>query len=219
MDSVAPSASLRTNAVRKTELAIEGMTCASCVGRVERALRAVPGVMAARVNLATERAVVEGGADSPLLIQAIDDAGYAARPIDRAALREADDAARKEAEQAALKRAVVVSIALTLPVVALEMGSHLVPGLHHLIVRTIGMQWNWIIQFALTTLVILGPGRRFYQQGFPALLRLAPDMNSLVAVGTVAAYAYSLVATFTPALLPAVNVKVCVAPPSACGGT
>lgn len=55
-------------------------------------------------------------------------------------MREADDAARKEAEQAALKRAVVVSIALTLPVVALEMGSHLVPGLHHLIVRTIGMQ-------------------------------------------------------------------------------
>ena len=208
MDSVAPSASLRTNAVRKTELAIEGMTCASCVGRVERALRAVPGVMAARVNLATERAVVEGGADSPLLIQAIDDAGYAARTIDRAALREADDAARKEAEQAALKRAVVVSIALTLPVVALEMGSHLVPGLHHLIVRTIGMQWNWIIQFALTTLVILGPGRRFYQQGFPALLRLAPDMNSLVAVGTLAAYAYSLVATFTPALLPAQAVNV-----------
>jgi Au+-exporting ATPase len=192
----------------KTELAIEGMTCASCVGRVERALRTVPGVTAARVNLATERAVVEGNADSRLLIQAIDDTGYTARPIDRTALREADDAARKEVEQAALKRAVVVSTALTLPVVALEMGAHLVPGLHHLIVRTVGMQWNWIIQFALTTLVILGPGRRFYQQGFPALLRLAPDMNSLVAVGTSSAYAYSLVATFLPALLPAEAVNV-----------
>ena len=192
----------------KTELAIEGMTCASCVGRVERALRTVPGVTAARVNLATERAVVEGGVDARLLIQAIDDAGYAARPIDRASSREADDAVRKDAEQAALKRAVAVSIALTLPVVVLEMGAHLVPGVHHLINRTLGMQWNWVIQFALTTLVILGPGRRFYQHGFPALFRLAPDMNSLVAVGTLAAYAYSLVATFMPALLPAEAVNV-----------
>lgn len=194
--------------VVKTELAIEGMTCASCVGRVERALHTVPGVMAARVNLATERAIVEGGADARLLIRAIGEAGYTARPIDRAFAREVDDAARKDAEQAALKRAVIVSMALTLPVFALEMGSHLIPGVHHLIMRTIGMQWNWIIQFALTTLVILGPGRRFYQHGFPALLRLAPDMNSLVAVGTLAAYAYSLVATFMPALLPAEAVNV-----------
>ena len=192
----------------KTELAIEGMTCASCVGRVERALHIVPGVMAARVNLATERAVVEGGADARLLVRAIGEVGYTARLIDRASSREVDDAARKDAEQAALKRAVIVSIALTLPVFALEMGSHLIPGLHHLITRTIGMQWNWIIQFALTTLVILGPGRRFYQHGFPALFRLAPDMNSLVAVGTLAAYAYSLVATFMPALLPAEAVNV-----------
>ncbi len=84
-----------------------------------------------------------------LLIQAIDDAGYAARPIDRASSREADDVVRKDAEQAALKRAVAVSIALTLPVVVLEMGAHLVPGVHHLINRTLGMQWNWVIQFAL----------------------------------------------------------------------
>src|SRR5690625_5058448 len=58
------------------------------------------------------------------------------------------------------------------------------------------------------TLVLLLPGRRFYQQGIPALLRLAPDMNSLVAVGTFAAYAYSLVATFTPSLLPEGTVNV-----------
>ncbi len=192
----------------KTEFAIEGMTCASCVGRVERALRTVPGVTTARVNLATERAVVEGGADARLLIQVIGEAGYTARLIDRASSRDLDDMARKDAEQAALKRAVILSIALTLPVFALEMGSHLIPGVHHLIMRTIGMQWNWIIQFALTTLVILGPGRRFYQHGFPALFRLAPDMNSLVAVGTLAAYAYSLVATFMPALLPAEAVNV-----------
>jgi Au+-exporting ATPase len=172
--------------VSTTELAIEGMTCASCVGRVERALHTVPGVTAARVNLATERAVVEGGADARLLIRAIGGAGYTARLIDLSSSCGVDDAARKHAEQAELKRAVIVSVALTLPTFALEMGSHLIPGVHDLIMRTIGMQWNWILQFALTTLVILGPGRRFYQHGFPALFRLAPDMNSLVAVGTLA---------------------------------
>src|SRR3546814_12570355 len=83
------------------------------------------------------------------------------------------------------------------------MGSHLIPGVHELILRTIGAQWNWIIQFILTTLVLAGPGIRFYRHGIPALFRLAPDMNSLVAVGTLAAYVYSLVATFAPSLLPA----------------
>src|SRR5690606_37984442 len=62
--------------------------------------------------------------------------------------------------------------------------------------------------FALTLLVLVIPGRRFYQKGFPALVRLAPDMNSLVAVGTAAAFGYSLVATFAPGLLPAGTVNV-----------
>jgi Au+-exporting ATPase len=70
------------------------------------------------------------------------------------------------------------------------------------------MQASWYIQFALTTLVLAGPGLRFYRKGVPALMRLAPDMNSLVAVGTIAAYAYSLVATFAAQLLPAGTVNV-----------
>ncbi|HZJ81994.1 MAG TPA: copper-translocating P-type ATPase, partial [Guyparkeria sp.] len=115
---------------------------------------------------------------------------------------------RKDAERGALKRDLTFAAVLTLPVFILEMGAHLVPGMHELIVRTIGTQWNWYIQFALTTLVVAGPGRRFYKHGVPALFRLAPDMNSLVAVGTFAAYAYSLVATFTPSLLPVGTVNV-----------
>ena len=63
------------------DLAIEGMTCASCVGRVERALLAVPGVTAASVNLATERATVQGIADRAALLAAVEDAGYDARPL------------------------------------------------------------------------------------------------------------------------------------------
>src|SRR5690606_4339397 len=78
----------------------------------------------------------------------------------------------------------------------------------HWVVDNIGLQQSWYFQFVLTTLVLLLPGRRFYATGFPALFRLAPDMNSLVAVGTLAAYAYSVVATFAPGLLPAGTVNV-----------
>lgn len=97
---------------------------------------------------------------------------------------------------------------LALPVFLLEMGSHLIPEIHEVVAATIGMQNSWYLQFVLTTLVLVVPGIRFYQKGFPALARLAPDMNALVAVGTSAAYVCSLVATFAPGLLPAGTVNV-----------
>ena len=192
----------------KTELSIEGMTCASCVGRVERALASVSGVRSAHVNLATERASIEGSVDPAVLIKAVEDAGYDAKVIDDSAAQDAEAASRKDAELAVLKRDLIIAAVLTAPVFLLEMGSHLVPGVHDLIMNSIGMQASWYLQFALTTLVVFFPGLRFYQKGFPALLRLAPDMNSMVAVGTMAAYAYSVVATFAPGILPAGTVNV-----------
>ena len=192
-----------------TELAIEGMTCASCVGRVERALKGVSGVSDVVVNLATERATIRGLASVDTLIAAVKNSGYEAQTHDSAALSEGDEAAaKKEVERTALKRNLLLSIALALPVFIIEMGSHLIPGVHAFVERTIGMQSSWYLQFILTTLVLLIPGRSFYTKGFPALLRLAPDMNSLVAVGTLAAYAYSVVATFLPSLLPSGTVNV-----------
>ncbi|ELT51228.1 heavy metal translocating P-type ATPase [Brucella intermedia] len=195
------------------ELSIDGMTCASCVGRVERALKALDGVSDATVNLATERATVRGSVDVSTLVKAIADVGYEARPIggtsNAQSQAETDDRAeRKEAEQRELKRDFALAAALTVPVFLLEMGSHVIPGVHGLIEATIGMQNNWYIQFVLTTIVLFVPGIRFYEKGFPALGRLAPDMNSLVAVGTIAAYGYSLVATFAPGLLPAGTINV-----------
>ena len=190
-----------------TELAIEGMTCASCVGRVEKALMAVPGVTGASVNLATERASITGTADEQSLIAAVAAAGYTARPSGTGTGEE-QAAERKETEGRVLKRDLVIAATLTLPVFLLEMGAHMVPGVHEFIGRTIGMQASWYIQFALTTLVLAFPGIRFYEKGLPALARLAPDMNSLVAVGTLAAYLYSLVATFAAGLLPAGTVNV-----------
>ncbi|MCO5120030.1 MAG: heavy metal translocating P-type ATPase [Burkholderiaceae bacterium] len=191
------------------DLSVEGMTCASCVGRVERALAAVPGVAEAAVNLATERATVRGVAPVDALLAAVDKAGYDARLVESAGQGADDEAtARKDAERAELRRDLLVAAALALPVFVLEMGSHMVPAMHHWVMDTIGMQRSWYLQFVLTTLVLLFPGRRFYTAGIPALLRLAPDMNSLVAVGTLAAYAYSVVATFAPGLLPAGTVNV-----------
>ncbi|GGA53739.1 copper-translocating P-type ATPase [Pelagibacterium lentulum] len=184
------------------------MTCASCVGSVERALKAVPGVVSATVNLATERAVIQGNVDVALLVKAVEGTGYSAKAVDRSGADDGEAAARKEAETIALKRDVTLAALLTLPVFILEMGSHTIPGMHDLVMGTIGMQWNWYIQFALATLVLFVPGIRFYEKGFPALLRGAADMNSLVAVGTMAAYLYSLVATFAPAFLPAGTVNV-----------
>lgn len=194
-------------AATTVELAVEGMTCASCVGRVERALLAVPGVSAASVNLATERATVRGAADVEALLAAIDRAGYGARLLDGSA--QADDGGeKKDAERAELKHALILASVLALPVFVLEMGSHLIPGMHHWVMSTIGLQASWYVQFVLTTLVLVIPGRRFYQKGIPALLRLAPDMNSLVAVGTAAAFGYSVIATFAPRLLPPGTVNV-----------
>ncbi|NLC36236.1 MAG: copper-translocating P-type ATPase [Alcaligenaceae bacterium] len=191
------------------ELDIEGMTCASCVGRVEAALRKVEGVREVSVNLTTERATVQGVADAAALVAAVDKTGFDARPVDAAAGANADEAlAKKDTERNELKRDFLLAVVLALPVFILEMGSHLVPGVHALIERSIGLQTSWLLQFALTTLVLVFPGRRFYQKGLPALFRLAPDMNSLVAVGTLAAYGYSLVATFAPGLLPAGTVNV-----------
>ena len=190
------------------ELEIEGMTCASCVARVERALKAVPGVSSAAVNLATERATITGSAGDAALMAAVKDAGYDARRAQRSPAADQATAARKAGEEARLKRDLLLAAGLTIPVFALEMGAHLFMSVHELILRTIGMQASWWIQFVLTTIVLFGPGRRFFVKGIPALWRAAPDMNSLVAVGTAAAYGYSMVATFAPGLLPAGTIFV-----------
>lgn len=186
------------------ELAIEGMTCASCVARIEKALKAVPGVTQASVNLATERASVrltKGIATSASLEQAVRAAGYDARRItgDESTDEEAE---KREREARRLSRSLLIAAALTLPIFVLEMGSHFIPAVHDFVMINIGMQESWYLQFVLTTLVLFGPGLRFYQKGIPALLRLAPDMNSLVAIGTAAAWGYSVVATFASGLLP-----------------
>jgi heavy metal translocating P-type ATPase len=187
------------------ELKIDGMTCASCVSRVEKALERVSGVLEANVNLATERASIRylGGPDIVgRLIDAVEQTGYEAEAIRQDHDRTDRERAAREAEIAGLRRSLAIAAILTLPVFVLEMGSHFIPAVHDWVMGTLGHRASWYLQFALTTLVLFGPGLRFFRKGVPALLRWSPDMNSLVVLGTSAAYAYSVVATFLPGLLP-----------------
>ncbi|UVC06866.1 copper-translocating P-type ATPase [Rhizobium sp. TH2] len=184
------------------ELRIEGMTCASCVRRVEKALAAVPGVLEASVNLATEKATVRfAGGDIAALEGAVRKAGYEViHPREETGATTEPD--RKAQELKKLAMALALAAVFTLPLFVLEMGSHFVPAIHVWVMENIGMEENRYLQFALASLVLFGPGLRFFQKGVPNLLRWTPDMNSLVVLGTSAAWGYSVIATFSPGLLP-----------------
>ncbi|PVH30851.1 heavy metal translocating P-type ATPase [Pararhodobacter oceanensis] len=187
-----------------TELAISGMSCATCVGKVERALAKLPGVQEASVNLATETAMIRHLDISGLpedLLNAVAKAGYQAQIASEDAREDLAEA--RDAEQASLRRAVLIAAVLTLPVFILEMGGHAVPAFHHWLYGAVGQFPVWVAQFLLASAVLFGPGLRFYRAGVPALIHGAPDMNSLVVLGASAAWAFSTVSTFAPDLLPA----------------
>jgi Cu+-exporting ATPase len=188
------------------ELALGGLTCAACVGRVEAALARVPGVLSARVNLATQRAhlgfVGERRGVAAAAITAVEDAGYEAQAVGDPQEADAAAQAQRAAELDELTRATWIAALATVPLVVIEMGGHLIPGFHHALAGAIGETTRALIVFALGSIVFWGPGLRFHRKGWPALLRGAPDMNTLVALGTAAAYLYSTLASFAPRLLP-----------------
>lgn len=184
-------------------LSIENMSCASCVGRVEAALTSVPGVSGASVNLANDTAHVRYDSketDSSKIAEIVTNIGYPAQIATTDHV--IDHSLRKTAEANYWARQTLTAACLAAPVVTLEMGGHIIPAFHHFIGRILGHGTSAWIQFALTTLILAGPGRIFFARGVPALLRRAPDMNSLVFLGAGAAYLYSLVVLFAPELLP-----------------
>lgn len=177
------------------------MHCASCTARVESALTAVPGVEDARVNLANERAYVTTtpSVEVGVLEQAIEKAGFSiVVPPD--GLEVQTQAGRHEVGHTL--RAAIMAGLLTLPVFVLEMGGHLVPAFGAFVSDVLPTSMNHALQALLITLVIIFPGSVFYRLGLPALLRGAPDMNSLVALGTGAAWIYSICVLFFGAWLP-----------------
>ncbi|MGQ9555330.1 MAG: heavy metal translocating P-type ATPase [Anaerolineae bacterium] len=184
-----------------TTLSIEGMTCASCVAHVEKALRAVPGVISAAVNLATERATVTyipGAASLADLKEAVVGAGYQVleAPTEAAEERREDiERAARQREMRDLKRKLIFAAVLSLPIF---LGSYPMwfPWLPDFLK-------NWVVLFLLTTPVQFWAGWQFYRGAWRAAKHRTTDMNTLIAVGTSAAYIYSVAATFLPRLFPA----------------
>lgn len=162
------------------ELDISGMTCASCAGRVEKALAKVPGVKSASVNLATERAHVEllGQVDPGLLINAVTQAGYGASLHQSEKAAEDDQQKRLHRERWALTLAIVLALPLVLPMLLAPFGIHwMLPA--------------WA-QFVLATPVQFVLGARFYVPAWKAVKAGAGNMDLLVALGTSAGYGLSL---------------------------
>ena len=184
--------------VERRELVVTGMTCASCVASVEDALRGVAGVRAADVNLATERARVEldpARAPDSALVRAIERAGYGALVLseDRAerAVMEERERAVRAAYLTTLRRRLVVAAALAVPALLLSMADLAFPQLAE-------VEWRGYVLFLLATPVQLWSALPFYRGAISAARHGRTDMNTLIVVGTTAAYAVSVVATFFP---------------------
>jgi P-type Cu+ transporter len=159
----------------RVELELTGMHCASCASRVESALNDLDAVEAS-VNLVTERAAVDfdpGRTDVDALVRAVESAGYAARPLGATRTEEAprDDTGRR----------LVVAVVLSVPLVLLAM----VPGLQF-------GGWEWLA-FALGTPVVLWSGASFHRSALRAARHMGATMDTLVSIGTLAAWGWSAV--------------------------
>jgi len=175
-------------------LAISGMTCAACSARIERVLRAMDGVREAAVNLATETAslVYDPRATRPsALIERIGEAGFGARIVSRSAAL--FEERRREAEErlATQKRELIPAFGFALPLLLLSMGHMFGLPLPELLDPQTSPATFACAQLLLT-LPVVWAGRGFYLRGVPALLHKAPSMDTLVAVGTGAAFLHSL---------------------------
>ncbi len=188
------------------EIGVGGMTCASCSARVERALKKLPGVLEASVNLATERASLHYlpaslGPDE--VARAIEEAGYEPRLLDQEAVEDRDAEARRKSLRA-MRRDLWLAVLFTLPLLFIAMGAAFLPevGKGFEALAPWPRFWGWV-EFMFASVVMLGPGRRFFRPGWIAYRHLSPDMNSLVMTGTGAAYLYSLAVLILPFLFPA----------------
>jgi len=166
---------------KTTEIAIDGMTCASCVARVRSSLEAVDGVSAARVNLATERAQVDHDprVGAAALVGAVKRAGYDASQLDPGLEAEEDDARRRDAEIARKRRLLIVGVALFLPALALGMMPIFFGAEPWFMLALAAAAWATI-------------GTEFHRGAISEISHGGPGMDSLVSLGSTAALATTL---------------------------
>ena len=187
--------------VREATFGVSGLTCASCVGRVERALTKVPGVLEANVNLANERATVEylaGEVETRKLEKAIEGAGYGV--IGEEESSSVEDSHERDYRK--LRTDFLLAAALTVVI--------LVGSLPHIFEFMLPIPTGWLNLglLLLATPVQLWAGWRFYRGAWAALKHGQANMNTLVVMGTSAAYLYSVVATLAPQLFAAGRADV-----------
>jgi P-type Cu+ transporter len=183
----------------KTQIGIQDLRCASCVKFIEDTLKATAGVLKASVNVATQQADVEylpGMTTLADLRHAVESTGYkTVEPAKGAPPEDAERAARL-AEYLNLRNRFVFAVILSAIVLVLTY-AEFIPGL-----KTIPTQITWVVLFVLTTPVLFWAGNRFFVGAWSAFRHHTADMNTLIALGTGAAYLYSTVATFLPGVLP-----------------
>ena len=184
-------------AAERIDLPITGMTCAACANRIERTLTKTPGVRKAGVNLATNRATVEYDPRTTgvrELIARIEDAGYGVvrQTASGAGSESVEDfeATARRSEYEGLRRKFWLAAILSAPVLVIAMAHGRLP--------LFDAWWATWLQLALTTPVVIYCGAQFYRGAWAAFRHRAADMNTLIAVGTGAAYVYSVLATFFP---------------------
>ena len=183
------------------QLEIDAMTCSSCVGRVERIIKKnITDTETVYVNLANHSAdfYIDAEQNIQPLLEQLARAGYPAQ-IKSETNQTLSPSEKQQQYAQRLRRDLCISLLFSVPIFLLEMLGHLIPSIHHWIMHSIGQHNSWLIQFVLCSLLLITVGKHFYKTGITNLLRGAPDMNSLVALGTLSAYGYSLVATFIPA--------------------
>ncbi len=176
-------------------LLIDGMSCASCVNRVQSALQQVQGVSQARVNLAERSALVLGEATPDALIQAVKEAGYDAEIIE-------DDTERREKQQQTADKAMrrfrwQAAVALTLGIPLMLWGM-----VGDNMMLTAANRSGWLVAGALTLLVMIVAGGHFYRSAWRSLLNRSATMDTLVALGTAAAWLYSITVNLWPDAFP-----------------
>jgi len=180
-------------------LDVKGMHCASCVSRVEDALKAMDGVTGASVNLASNKAVVTvdpSKVEHDALIKAVKDAGYDAELENRADEDASETRRMSELEGIKTRAIVAIIVAVVVMLFTMDMMAEAITpiGMIPKIIR------NWI-GLVLTAGSMIWAGRQFYIIAWKALLRGIAEMNTLVAVGTLSAFIYSVIATIAPGVL------------------
>ncbi len=179
---------------------VGGMSCAGCVGAVEKALQKTPGVAEAAVNLATERATVVFDPDQVEvegLLEAVTNSGYQPSLADDTDREDTGESTRQQLLRD-LRSALVFTVPLVVVAMAPMASPRIAESMHRLLPDA---AWRWL-ELILATPVQFWSGRRFYRQGLAELRRRSPGMSSLVMLGSSAAYFYSLLAVVTPRIFP-----------------